>query len=444
MSTAEPLHAIELHFSSAEEGAEDKLGDKNVIWKDILREGRFAITPGVGKKLPFEVIPQGISSQADRIISMSDLIEAYDDRAFEDVTIPDGHPDPKKGTDSALNNTGYVRGLRVVKKKGQHFLQAALGFTEPDVQAKVSRGTVPNVSSGVLFGYTRKHDGKQFRCSLNHVALAKSGWINDLAPFKRIFASDDNVSGDFEIDAANFAEGDPPSDGSTDNQTQTGEIVWNEQDGVNWLRESLQTSLNPEQVVDDSGRPQVPQASYVVHDISQNKKLALVEEWFKGDRSRWVIPFDINDDKVEPGPERRWTRGKDALIAASDDDFDDVSVEAISDKLNTALEDRIGDDDFEIVRVSMDQRCRIQNKKTGLTFEATFTRLGNGQVFLSAPSEWDRVQSIKLDDQPEEPAPLPAPKEPSNVTAIFDVTTPEGRVAAARQQRRQMFAGKSN
>src|SRR5436190_19524424 len=109
----EPLHAIELHFAATEEGTEDKLGDNNVIWKDILREGKFAITPGLGRRLPFEVVAQGKSVPEDRVISMSELIEAYDDRAFEDVTIPDGHPDPKKGTDSALNNTGHVSGLRL-------------------------------------------------------------------------------------------------------------------------------------------------------------------------------------------------------------------------------------------------------------------------------------------------------------------------------------------
>jgi len=438
----EPLHAIELHFSSSDEGTEDKLGDTNVIWKDILREGKFALTPGIGKRLPFEVIAQGKSSPEDRVISMSELIEAYDDRAFEDVTIPDGHPDPKKGTDSALNNTGYVNGLRLIKKKGRHYLQAALGFTEPDVAAKVKRGTIPNVSSGVLLNFVRKHDGKKFPVSLNHVALAKTGWINDLEPFKRVFASDDNVDDDFEVIAADFAEGDNPPDDGSGAETETGEIVWNEKDGVNWVREALQASLNPEPEPSamDELRPRAPQASYYVQDVSQSKGLALVEEFFKGDRSRWVIPFTVSDDKVEPGPERRWTKGRDALIAASDDNFDDVSTEAVTTKLNDALTNLEDVEDFEVVRVSMDQRCRIQNKNTGLTFEAPFTRMPSGQVFLAAPDQWDRVQAIKLEDKPDQPA--PTPKKSTNVTPIFDENTPEGRVAAARQRRRSMIAVK--
>lgn len=434
---AEPLHAIELHFSSTEEGTEDKLGDKNVIWKDILREGKFAITPGIGRRLPFEVVAQGKSDPENRIISLPDLIEAYDERAFEDVTIPDGHPDPKKGTDSALNNTGYVNGLRIIKKKGLHYLQGALGFTEPDVAAKVRRGSVPNVSSGVLLNFVRKADGRKFPVSLNHVALAKTGWIDDLAPFKRVFASDDNVDDDFEIFAANFAEG----DGGSGDETETGEIVWNERDGVNWVREGLQASLNPDPELSavDELRPRAPQASYYVQDISQSKGLALVEEWFKNDHTRWVIPFTVTDDKVEPGPERRWTKGRDALIAASDDNFNDVSTEAVTTKLNAALTNLEDVEDFEVVRVSMDQRCQIQNKKTGLTFEAPFTRLGE-QIFLATPDEWDRVQSVKLEDKPDEPA-APPPKS-TNVTPIFDANTPEGRVAAARQRRRSMIAAK--
>jgi hypothetical protein len=433
-----PIEAIELHFSSTDESREDKLGDNSVIWKDVLREGRFAITPGIGKRLPFEVIAQGPSRPEDRVISMSDLIDSYDERAFEDVTIPDGHPDPEKGTDSALNNTGYVRGLRVVRKGGQHFLQAAMGFTEPDVLAKVKRGTVPNVSSGVLFNFTRKADGKKFRAALNHVALARTGWINDLEPFKRVFASDDNVDDAIEIQEAQFDDAT-----ETPAESDTGDIIWNEKDGAAWVSKALTTALNPdpESSPVDELRPQQPKAFYSVLDISQSRNLALVDEYYKGEQKRWVIPFDIKDDKVEPGPERRWTLGREALIAASDDNFDDKTTEVVTEKLNAALGELEGVEDFEVVRVSMDQRCRIANKRTGTSFEASFALLPGNHVFLSSPDEWNRVQVVNLEDKPE---PKPVPQEPQKVTPIFNQDTPEGRVAAARQRRRRMIAGKAN
>src|SRR4051812_17730650 len=91
----EPLHAIELNFDSPADVTEQRLGDNPpVFWKDILPEGKFPLMPGVGgRKIPFEVVPTGKSSLADRRISMADLIESYDEKAFPSgVTIPDGHP----------------------------------------------------------------------------------------------------------------------------------------------------------------------------------------------------------------------------------------------------------------------------------------------------------------------------------------------------------------
>lgn len=306
--------AIELQFSSTEEGTEDKLGDDPVIWKDILREGAFAITPGRAQKVPFQVIAQGKSDAATRTISMSDLIESFDARAFEDVTIPDGHP--KKG-DSALNNNGYVRALRTIKKRGKHYLQGALGFTEPDVAGKVRRGSVPNVSSGVFFNFTRKADGKTFPAALNHVALTKTAWVDDLDPFKRVFASDANLADeDFEIESFEF-DGDPAGGSGSDNQGDA-VVVWNQEDSTQFVREQIRLSLNPPVDV-EAPQPIGGRAYYDVIDISRSDT-ALVEEFYQGATRKFVIPFKLADGKVQVAPQLRWQEVEDALIAASDED----------------------------------------------------------------------------------------------------------------------------
>lgn len=439
--------ALELHFSSTDEGKEDEIGEEKVIWKDILCEGSFSITPGRNKKVPFSVIPQGSSDASKGVISMSDIIEGFDERAFEDVTIPDGHPKPDridpvtksviKG-DSALNNTGYVRALRTVKKKGKHFLQAALGFTEPEVAGKVKRGTVPNVSSGVFFNFTRKSDDKTFPCVLNHVALTKQPWIPDLDPFKRVFASDDNLADeDFEITSAEFAE-----DDSDTGSSNTADIVWNEKDGTNWLREALSAALTPDEAIDES-RPYVPRPSYYVQDLSQSKGLALVEEYFKGDRTRWVIPFKVNGDEVTPAPAIRWIEGRDALIAASDDkendkiEFGEFSSGKVLEKINLALEGS----PFKAQEVGLDRRALLSGNK-GEVFLAQFATFPSGQVLLSPPSDWEVVSTPEKTD-----AVRPAPVDPvnlsDNIERFFDLNTPEGRVQAARHRRSTSFAGKS-
>ena len=187
-------HVLELIFSSTDEGIEDKIGDKPIIWKDIMREGEFPVTPGRKRKVPFKIVPTGKSSATNDLvtISMAEVMESFDDKAFETVTIPLRHPKPGD-TDDVLNNSGYVEGLRIVKKNDKHYLQGGLGFTEPDVAGKVRRGTIPNVSSGVFFNFTRKADDKTFGAALNHVCLTKQPWIDDLEPFARVYASDDAI-----------------------------------------------------------------------------------------------------------------------------------------------------------------------------------------------------------------------------------------------------------
>lgn len=430
--------ALELVFSSTEEGTEDKLDGVDVIWKDILPEGKIAMSPGMAKVVPFEVVPEGESSiGSDRItVSMSDLIESYDDQAFKDVTIPDGHP---KKNDSALNNTGYVRGLRVVKKGAKSIMQAALGFTEPDAAGKVRRGTVPNVSAGIFLNFVRKHDRKKFRAALNHVALTKTPWMN-VEPFKKVFASDDVEGHDFELYQGEFA------DDAEEDKAATGEIIWNEQDGVNWLREALQAALTPDPPPDD-GRPYVPRPSYYVQDISQSKGVALVEEWFKGDRSRWVIPYTQDGDKVTPAPATRWAEGKDALIAASDEDnankinFDDVSSESVIGKLGKALSDLKDSEGLVVSSVALDRRCRITNEKTGSAFEADFA-LVDGEAILSHPSDWERVKAPEKTDAAR-PASVTKPVTTETAEVKFSDDPIMNRVLAARQRRRLLMGAGS-
>jgi hypothetical protein len=422
-------NAIELNFSSASAGSEEKLGDHTVIWKDILREGDFAILPGAGKKtIPFRVVPSGESSAGDATISMADLCESFEERAFEDVTIPDGHP---KKDDSALNNTGYVEGLRVIKKKGKHYLQGALGFTEPEAAGKVKRGSVPNVSSGIFFNFLRKHDGKRFRAALNHVALTKTPWINDLDPFKRVYASDDSIEYEGELTVM-FAE-----QGEEDNSGDKAEIVWNEQDGTNWLREALQAALTPDQPIDPD-RPHIERPYYSVEDLSQSKGLALVSEFYKGDRSRWVVPFSVDGDSVSAAPQLRWTQGRDALVAASDDDdgdrieFGELSSGKIKDKLNVALGDMEGSDNLRVEEVALDSRAMIVGDSK--IYLADFVSFADGSVLLSPSDDWEAISVPGPKADATQPAPAPASKK---VVSLYDKSTPEGRVAAARQARRQ-------
>lgn len=421
---------LELLFSSTEEGITDKVGDKSIIWKDILREGTFPVTPGRKRKIPFQVVPEGKSSVTPDMItiSMSELMQSYNDKAFESVTIPLRHPKP--GDDQeVLNNSGYVEGLRIVKKGEKHYLQGGLGFTEPDVAGKVRRGTIPNVSSGILFDWVRKADDKKFPVALNHVCLTKHPIIDDLEPFKRVFASDDafDAAEDFKIEVIDLDE-------TTDSSTETAEVVWNEQQSTNWVRNEIRASLSPEEPGIE-GIPQMPRPYYEVIDVSR-EDTALVEEWFKGDRKRWVIPFTVGDKGVSISPATRWVEVREAMIAASDD-FDERSYVTLVSKLNSELHTMLGEvgDHYRVEQVTTDGRLSVKNMTDQSVFAADFVEI-NGAVMLSATSDWERLKA---------PASKPRQKSarPDVETSLMFDGTPEGRVAAARQRRRQMLSRNS-
>lgn len=441
------LPILELAFSSTEPCEVEKDGDSKIIWKDILREGEFAITPGRKKRVPFTVITDGASSSEDRIISMSDLEEAFDDGAFEHVTIPlaqpdNSHPDPG----DVLNNSGYVKKLRRKIRNGVTYQQAGMGFTEPEVKGKVQRGSIPNCSAGVYFGHTRKSDGKQFRASLNHVMLTKAPWIDKLEPFKALLASDSDP--DPVIEMYQFAD--------SEIDTEKVEIVWNETDGTSWLRDKLSEALSPDPIPDD-GRPVPAQPSYYVEDFSQEKGLGLVQEHFKGDTTRFLIPFTKTDNGVETAPATRWVEIRSAMIAASDNEdpfvvsarslkMNSLSMNKIKDKVRIALSDMLGKEiaeKYELGDLSVDNRFEIKDPIKNLSFAASFQVLDGGEkVVISSPGCWESlqsVQSINLSDT--------SKKVSGNKIECVEKQedmTPEARVAKARKARKSMLLTSTN
>jgi hypothetical protein len=161
-----------------------------------------------------------------------------------------------------------------------------------------------------------------------------------------------------------------------------------------------------------------------------------VEEWFRGDRKRWVIPFELGDNKVTISPATRWVEVREAMIAASDEPFEDKTYDKLLEKLGAELSDNLGEvgKSFFVDEVSTDGRVKIKDSVNEATFLAAFVDFGD-RVFLSGTSDWERI-SASVEERPE---PTPTPSR----FVIYDETTPEGRVAAARQRRRQMLSSKS-
>jgi hypothetical protein len=157
----------------------DEHGD-GLIWKEALATGIWAMTPGPGQKPTPKPLIVKYDSQDPKHISLKKLVDHFDQRAVDHVTVPLSH------ADRVDENTGFVEALKIVedvKRQGHHKLLAGYRFTEPDILAKVTNGTIANNSVGILFDYVRKRDGKIFPQVLAHIALTNRPWIDGLAPF---------------------------------------------------------------------------------------------------------------------------------------------------------------------------------------------------------------------------------------------------------------------
>ena len=202
----------EMHF----EGNEPVIEQDGVIWKTIMREGTWKYAPGPGQKpieKPITVTRDGTSSASKFTISLQELKDNFEKGAKDHVTIPTSHDD------KVYENTGFIRDLRISQdEKGRAILEAAHDFTEPSIKEKVLRGSIANVSAGVLFDYIKKDTGDKFNAILGHSALTNSPWLNDMAPFRKAI----NAGEDLEI--LSFSEEDElGSTSNTDNTTANDE-----------------------------------------------------------------------------------------------------------------------------------------------------------------------------------------------------------------------------
>lgn len=203
----EPQILAEMYFT--DEG--DVVEEDGVIWKTIMREGTWKYSPGPGQRpiaKPITVTKDGVSDARKFVISLEELKKNFEAGAKDHVTIPTSHDD------KVHENTGFIEALRInTDKEGRAILEAAHNFTEPDIKAKVKRGTIANVSAGILFDYIKKETGTKFNAVLGHSALTNSPWLNGMEPFRRAV----NAGEDLEI--ISFSEEDEMGDMSNSDTT---------------------------------------------------------------------------------------------------------------------------------------------------------------------------------------------------------------------------------
>lgn len=177
--------AGELFFAG---GEATRKSDDGLIWKTVLRTGVWALTPGVDQ-MPIDKPLKVVRDNAGvGEIALSEILESFNDGAFEHVTVPLSH------ANRVDENTGFIKALRIVDEDGSSALQAGFEFTEPDVRDKVLNGSIANTSCGLVFDRRRPADGKTHKIALNHIALTNVPWISGMEPFGEALAASEDIA----------------------------------------------------------------------------------------------------------------------------------------------------------------------------------------------------------------------------------------------------------
>jgi hypothetical protein len=182
----------ELYFTDTNTQADSD----GLVWKTFLREGTWAYSPGSTLKnpRPMTITASGPSDPKKLSISMAEIKNNFDAGAIQHVTVPLNHDD------KVHENTGFVKKLRFGKDdQGRNTLEAAIDFTEPDIKAKIDRGTIPNVSGGIHINYIDKEKGRKYNVALGHLALTPKPWLQGMAPFGVKASENLNVVGFSEV-----------------------------------------------------------------------------------------------------------------------------------------------------------------------------------------------------------------------------------------------------
>jgi Zeta toxin len=176
------LHVTELFL---DDGAAASAPDGDgLVWKTVCRTGQWRLSP----------IPGGKPLVIDKAL-FDDVKRAFDDGAWEHVTVPLSHKD------RVDENTGYVKALKVeedARRPGEYVLRAGMRFTDPAIREKVTNGSIANTSVGIaLTGHTRTRDGKHYPRVLKHVALTNQPWLDGLEPFgEQLAAAQEEAHGE--------------------------------------------------------------------------------------------------------------------------------------------------------------------------------------------------------------------------------------------------------
>lgn len=317
---------IELFLAAPKETIED--GD--LLWEPIAREGQWAMRPdgkGGKKRVPLKIVA-GRSKNQRREIGLQDVVDSFNDGAVEHVTVPTTHEN------KATENNGYIKGLKILAGKFDgkpvKFLMGGYEITEPDVKARMKRGSIPSRSAGFLYDYERTDTGKKYSVALEHVALTPRPWLRGMPLFGRKL----EACSDLEIATLTLSDEGPSEDEyalvlsdpapDEDFLATTANLVWPQEESPAWLMGQVNMILDAkraEQRAKTNTSPMYVEEYSPVHYRCKEAKpgqALICDSWGEG-ANHWIAPITVKDGQVELADFTKWQSVDQAWVADSTD-----------------------------------------------------------------------------------------------------------------------------
>lgn len=341
--------------------------DDGLIWAPILRSGMLATRPGPnGQKLdePLIFVP-GKSDNQLKEIGLQDIVDAFNDKAIEYVTIPESHDN------KVTENTGFIRGLKIASSKkmpGEKVILGGHDFTEPDIKEKIKRGSIASRSCGLLHDYKNTTTGKVYAIALEHSALTNKPWVGGMAPYGAEEYSDRTVVPMFLSEKSFTANKEEEKSVPTKLAQETNneptkladkapkseflaDIQWGDDVSQGDIEKQINNILITMCGGDDDLFPR-----YYLLDRTNDKALIKVNYGIGNDNDAWVAPYTVDGDKVNLAPFSDWIDVEQKWVA---DTVDPKQDKEQLDKL------KMSDDKIDL-SVSQKERDKAKSNNNSL------------------------------------------------------------------------------
>lgn len=311
--------------------------EKGLIWAPILRSGMLATRPGPNgekKHDPLVFVP-GRASDPRKEIGLQNLLDNFKAGAIQHVTIPTSHEN------DVLSNTGFIKDLKIVdskKRPGEKVLVAAHDFRDPEVLSKVKLGTIANRSCGIVYDYVNTETGTTHDQVIDHVALTNRPWVTGMAPYGDL----EDEFADREVIPMMLSErpGKPaqkkPREISDLLAPPAAERELLPLADIQWGSTELSMGDLMSQTaacLDEMCSPEEPYPYFSVKDVvgNPNPKALVKVEYGDPDgiNDAWVIPLEVDGDKVSLSDYAQWTPVQKEWVTDEDAAKDKEEVAAL-------------------------------------------------------------------------------------------------------------------